>query len=129
MTEELTDLEKRLRHNLKTIRESLDADVIDADITTVQNKLFKLTQLAGLAAESKGTAKKLLEVARLNAFVVAREEGTTGNLAMVQINGLCANEHGLYEYADQLSAKITTACDAFRSAISLYKSELENSLK
>ncbi len=129
MTDELTDLEKRLRSNLKTIRETLDADVIDSDILSVQNKLIALTQLTGLASECKGTAKKLLESSKLEAFLTARDEGTTGNLAMIQINGICANMHGLYEYTDRICSSITTSCDSLRSVVSLYKSELENSLK
>lgn len=125
----LTDLEAKLRASLKHIRETLDSDVMDSDILNVQNKLIALTQLTGLASECKGTAKKLLEVARLKAFMQVKEEGTTGNLAMTQINGLCANEAGLYEYTDRICSSITTSCDSLRSVVSLYKSEMENSLK
>jgi hypothetical protein len=123
------DLELRLRGNLKLIRETLDADVVDSDILNIQNKLLSLTQLSGLAAESKGTAKKLLEVARLKAFMKAMDDGTTGNLAMVQINALCADQAGMLEYADRICSSITVTCDSLRSVISLHKSELENSLK
>lgn len=46
--------------SLNAIREALDADVIDSDIHNVTNKALKLTQLMGLSAETKASAKKLL---------------------------------------------------------------------
>jgi hypothetical protein len=121
-------LEERLRTNIKEIRKTLDADVVDSDIINVQNKLIALTQLSGLASECKGTAKKLLEIARLKALMEMDKE-RTGNLAMLEINAKCADQHAMYEYSDRICSSITTTCDSLRSIVSLYKSELENGLK
>lgn len=43
--------------SLNTIRAAIDTDVIDTDIHNVTNKALKLTQLMGLSAETKASAK------------------------------------------------------------------------
>lgn len=54
---------------LNSIREAVDADVIDTDIVNVQNKLLKLTQVIGLSAEAKASAKKLLHIKEKEVFL------------------------------------------------------------
>jgi hypothetical protein len=122
------DLEANLRRDLASIRAILDTQIEDCDESIIQEKIMQLTQICGLAAQCKGSAKKLLELARLKAML---EMGTdyTGNLAMTFINSKCANELGLFEYADRINASLTHNIDGLRSVLSYRKSELENSLK
>lgn len=130
MTEKQTfqDLEARLRRDLASIREIIDADVSGCDESTIQEKILQLTQISGLAAECKGLAKKLLEVGRLKAMM-EMDTKYTGNLAMTFINASCSSELGLFEYADRINASLTHNIDGLRSVLSYRKSELENALK
>lgn len=129
MAKTFEDLEKDLRVNLTAIRKVLDEDVIDSDIINVQNKLLALTQLSGLAAESKGLAKKLLEVQRLKSFMEVQPEKLPPTMAMAKINSMCSDQLGMLDYADRINAGLTHGIEGLRSVLSLYKSELENSLK
>ena len=128
MDKTFNDLEANLRRDLAAIRAILDTQIEDCDESIIQEKIMQLTQISGLAAQSKGTAKKLLELARLKAMMEMGDT-KTGNVAMAWINASCANAHGLYEYADRINASLTHNIDGLRSVLSYRKSELENSLK
>lgn len=113
---------------LNSIREAVDADVIDTDIVNVQNKLLKLTQVIGLSAEAKASAKKLLHIKEKEVFLTMDKKMQPS----VQIKILaaeCFEELAILDYADRLNSAIVHNIDALRSVISLYKTEMENSLK
>jgi hypothetical protein len=125
----MTDQEKQLRDKLKSIREVLDADVIDCDIISIQNKATKLTQMIGLSAECKAESKRLVERKKLKILIEEKDNGYQASVLTKLLDAGSANETALYIYADRINAGITHAIDMLRSSISLYKSELENSLK
>ena len=121
--------DESLRSKLKSIRELLDVDVTGCDITDVQNKAIKLTQIIGLSAECKAEAKRLNELKKLQVLKNNLENKLSPSVLTKIFDAESANETALYIYADRLNAGITHAIDMLRSTISLYKSELENSLK
>ena len=123
---EMNETYDRLKKNLKSIRDCLDADIIDVDISMVQNKALQLTQLSGLASECKATAKKLLEQARLKNLSTIQNEALPASLMSKKLDAMCADELALFEYSDRINASISHSLDTLRTIISLYKTELEN---
>jgi hypothetical protein len=119
----------RCVRNLNAIREVLDSDVMDADIETQKNKLIKLTQLTGLAAESKALAQKLLNMKELEVIKENEGSGITASVLVKKINAECYEEGALLVYADRINSALSHSIEGLRSVVSLYKSELENSLK
>jgi hypothetical protein len=113
---------------LNAIRKAIDADVIDADIVMVQNKMLGLTQLIGLSAEAKATAKKLLHIKETQ-VLYAMDKELSPSVQVRKLNAECFEELALLEYADRLNAALTHNIDALRSVISFRKTEIENSLK
>jgi hypothetical protein len=113
---------------LNSIRATIDSDIIDVDIDQQKNKLLKLTQLIGLSAECNASAKKMLLQKELQVL-----SGLDPNIPPMKMNKIvnseCYEESALLEYADRLNSALVHSIDAIRSIISLYKTELENSLK
>lgn len=116
----------KLREKLEAIRKVLDVDIADADILMQQNKLLELTRLMGLSAECKAEAQRELHLKELQVFPTL---SGSANIIMAQLKGHCASEIENLVYADRLNAALTHSIDAIRSVISLYKTELENSVK
>lgn len=112
---------------LNVIREALDADVIGADIDSVQNKLLKLTQLMGTSAEANASAKKLLSQKELE-IMMSMDKKLAPSIQSKFLNAQCFEQEALLEYADRLNAGIVHACESLRTVISLYKEEMRNSL-
>lgn len=110
------------------IREAIDADVIDADIVNIQNKLLRLTQLMGLSAEANASAKKLLHI-KEREVLFAMDKTLPASIQSKNLSAECYNEIAILEYSDRLNAALTHCCDGLRSIISLYKVEVSNSLK
>lgn len=119
---------KETAQALNAIRKAIDADVIDADIVNVQNKMLQLTQLIGLSAEAKATAKKLLHIKETQ-VLYAMDKELSPSVQVRKLNAECFEELALLEYADRLNAALTHNIDALRSVISFRKTEIENSLK
>lgn len=113
---------------LNSIRETVDADVIDLDIDMVRNKLLKLTQLTGLSAEAQASAKKLLSQKELE-VMLSLDKNMAPSKAHKMLSAMCFEQQAVFEYADRLNSAIVHSIDGLRSILSLYKSELENSLK
>jgi cob(I)alamin adenosyltransferase len=113
--------------SLNAIREAVDADIIDSDIVNVQNKLLKLTQLMGLSAETKASAKKLLNMKERIVFEMM-DKKMPPSVQSKFLNAECYEENAILEYADRLNAAIVHVIEALRSVISLYKTELSNTL-
>lgn len=124
-----SQLEIQLKDKLKVIRETIDADVSGCDIDTVVEKGKKLAALIGLSAECKAAARKALDLKRLAALKQMESGGYQASVMLKLAESECALEWGLYEYIDRLNAGIAHQLDYYRTVISLYKSELENSLK
>lgn len=112
---------------LNIIRSVLDSDVMDADIEMKVNKLLKLTQLMGLSAETKASAKKLLGQ-KEERILEAMSIDLSPSKAIRFLNAKCAEEQAILEYSDRLNAGIVHGIDGIRSVISLYKQEMQSGL-
>jgi hypothetical protein len=113
---------------LNAIRKAIDADIIDVDIDAQKNKMLGLTQLIGLSAECMASAKKILLKKELEILKSLDPEMPPMKVHKF-VNAECSDEGALYEYADRINSALIHGIDAIRTVISLYKSELENSLK
>lgn len=113
--------------NLNVIREAIDADVFEADINSVLGKLHRLTCLFGLSAECNSNAKANLHKKELE-VIRTIDRSLPASVQTKTLNAECWEESALLEYADRLNAGLTHALEALRSMISLYKTELQNSL-
>ncbi len=113
---------------LNTIRAAIDRDVINVDIEDVKNKLIELTQFMGLSAEANASAKKILEQKELG-VLLSMDKKLSPSVQIRLLKAQCFEESALYEYADRLNSSLVHGIDGLRTVISLYKSELENSLK
>lgn len=119
-----------LTEKLESIRKAVDVDIVGLDIESVVEKGKSLSQLIGLSAECKAQARASLETARLNAIQsLLGDPKITPSVMLKMADAMCANQVKAFEYADRLNAGITHQLDYYRSVISLYKTELENSLK
>lgn len=123
------EVKTRLMRNISAIRQTLDSDILDVDIECQKNKLIKLTQLVGLAAETKAQARKNLENGRLIAFSKMRDSKLSPSILLKMVDSEISEELSLYEYADRLNAGISNSIEGLRSVLSLYKTELEMSIK
>ncbi len=115
--------------NLKCIREVVDTNVVGCDIETIVEQGKKLASIMGLSAECMAAAQKHLQMARLKAIKEIEGKNVPPSILLKMADGDCGIELATYEYADRLNAAITHQLDYYRTVISLYKSELENSLK
>jgi hypothetical protein len=113
---------------LNMIRAVLDTDCIDVDIESVKNKLFKLTQLIGTSAEANATAKKLLHLQELVEFD-RLDPRLSPSIQAKKLKASCFEQEAIYEYADRINSGVVHTIDSLRTVISLYKTELDNSLK
>jgi hypothetical protein len=115
--------------SLNMIRQTIDADIIDSDIEVQKNKMLKLTQLIGLSSECKSEAKKALLKKELEVLKELEGAKISPSILTKRLDAECWNEAGVLMYADRINASITHSIDAIRTTISLYKTEIENSLK
>lgn len=113
--------------SLNAIRKAIDADVIDSDIHNVTNKALKLTQLMGLSAETKASARKLLNIKELSVFELM-DKKMPPSIQVRFLNAECFEENATLEYSDRLNAAVTHSLDTLRSVISLYKQEMASGI-
>jgi predicted nucleotidyltransferase len=113
---------------LNAIRKAIDTDIVDVDIDAQKNKMITLTQLIGLSAECNASAKKILLKKELEILSQIDKDVPPSKVAKM-VNAECYDEGALLEYADRLNSALIHSIDAIRSVLSLYKVELENSLK
>jgi len=115
--------------HLKAIRVAVDTNVVGCDIETIVEQGKKLASLMGLSAECMASAQKHLQLSRKQAIINLEGKGYQPSIMLKMADGECGIELATYEYADRLNAAISHQLDYYRTVISLYKSELENSLK
>lgn len=113
---------------LNQIRSVVDSNIIDVDIESQKNKLLMLTQLIGLSAECNASAKKILLQKELN-VLNEMDKDLAPSKATSLLKASCSDEAAILEYSDRLNSALIHSIDSIRSIISLYKTELENSLK
>jgi hypothetical protein len=126
---------ENIEANLASIRAVVDLDISGLDIESVVEQGKKLASMMGLSSECMAAAQKHLQFARLKAIQqFTKEISRSGkdippSLILKMADGECGMELATYEYADRLNAAISHQLDYYRTVISLYKSELENSME
>lgn len=115
------------------IEEAIEAinEVLFAPAETIEEKngkLDRLTILTGLAAEAQGSACALYKRERGKAIRRIASEKFPASQTVIIADGEVSEYAGIYENTQRLSAAISYSIDAIRSQISLYKTELTNSL-
>lgn len=116
---------------LNSIRALLDTDVSNAIIEDVQAKVIQLTQMTGLSAETMASAQKLYDEKELEIFATKGKdlEKYSPSVQVKYLKAYCKDEAAILMYADRLNTAITHTLDSLRTVISLYKTELQNSMK
>jgi hypothetical protein len=119
--------EKTFNQKANFIREWLDLEVSQDDLSGLEGKLLKLTSLVGLAAELKARAQTDLRRRELFAFAKYKSQNLQPSILNTVIKGEAAEEYGKLELADRLCAGLAHSMDAIRTIISLRKEEMRNS--
>lgn len=114
---------------LKAIRDLVEVDVSDCDVNDVEKHGKRLAAIIGLSAETMADAKKRLDLRLLQAIKQLEGKQYPPSVLLKLAQAECAEEAATYDYADRLNAGITHQLDFYRSVLSKYKAELENSLK
>jgi hypothetical protein len=113
---------------LNAIRNVLDQDVSEVDISDVKTKLSKLSALMGLSAEAIASAKKHLHEKELEVFAAGKVESMSPSIAKKYLEAKCKDEIAMYEYADRIGSAVTHCSESLRTIISLYKEEMKTSM-
>ena len=121
-----------LEEKLDQLHQHLDTPYNPDDIESIKHKLDKLNNLGGFAALCKADAREELERKKLEALMDIeadeKQRKLPPTIKMQLVNGMASYELRNYEYADRLNAGLSHCIEGIRSRLSLYKSELENSL-
>lgn len=118
-----------LASKLKAIRDLVDLDLSNLEINDVEAHGKRLASIIGLSAETMAQAKKQLDLRLLQAIKQLEGNNYPPSVLLKLAQAECAEEAATYDYADRLNAGISHQLDYYRTCISKYKSELENSLK
>lgn len=115
------------------IEDAIEAinDVLFAPAETIEEKngkLDRLTILTALAAEAQSSACALYKLERGKAVRRIAEEKYPASQTVIIAEGEVSEYAGMYEHTQRLSAAISYSIEAIRSQMSLYKTELTNSL-
>lgn len=114
---------------LKSIRELVEVDLSGCDVNDVEEHGKRLAAIIGMSAETMAQARKALDFRLLLAIKALEGKGYPPSVLLKLAQAECAEEAATYDYADRLNAGITHQLDFYRTVISKYKAELENSLK
>lgn len=114
---------------LKSIRALVEVDLSGCHIDDVENHGKRLAAIIGLSAETMAQAKKQMDIKLLQAIKSLEGKNYPPSVLLKLAQAECAEEAAIYDYADRLNAGITHQLDFYRTVISKYKTELENSLK
>ena len=118
-----------LKEKLLAIKKVLELEVTRDCMDDVQDKLIQLTALYSLSAETIAEATKKLHLKELQVLQELNNKGMQASIISKQLNAECFEERAIYDYADRLNSGISHTCDALRTIISLYRAEIENTLK
>jgi len=125
----LDELKPRVKENIEFITKCLNEEISPDDLLSVQHKLQECINVCGLAAETKAKAKELLHLKR---FLAADEHklGTKLPASVLKdiIDGLSAEEIGLFVQADRLNAFLSHSIDGLRSMLSMIKTQIEKGI-
>ena len=119
---------KKVKENLKAIRQALDRPVSPDDLIGVQEKLIDLIEIAGLASYTEGIAKSCYESELSEALELLLQDPDNAksgsNNIMAIAKGKVANYLGALSYSERLGRNISHAMDGLRTIISLQKEEM-----
>ena len=119
---------KKVKENLKAIRQALDRPVSPDDLIGVQEKLIDLIEIAGLASYTEGITKSCYESELSEALELLLQDPDNAksgsNNIMAIAKGKVANYLGALSYSERLGRNISHAMDGLRTIISLQKEEM-----
>ena len=119
---------KKVKENLKAIRQVLDRQVSPDDLIGVQEKLIDLIEITGLASYTEGITKSCYESELSEALELLLQEPDNAksgsNNIMAIAKGKVANYLGALSYSERLGRNISHAMDGLRTIISLQKEEM-----
>lgn len=119
---------KKVKENLKAIRQALDRPVSPDDLIGVQEKLIDLIEITGLASYTEGITKSCYESELSEALELLLQDPDNAksgsNNIMAIAKGKVANYLGALSYSERLGRNISHAMDGLRTIISLQKEEM-----
>lgn len=118
-----------IENKLNFIRKLVDTDLANCEINDVEAHGKRLAAIIGLSAETMAQAKKQLDLRLLQAIKQLEGKDYPPSVLLKMAQAECAEEAATYDYADRLNAGISHQLDYYRTCISKWKTELENSLK
>lgn len=118
----------QLKEFAEEIAREIEREVRQSDIQAIQDKILKLSTLTSLCASVLAEAKKHYELKKMEALVKYKDGGLQPSILVKFIDGHCAEESSFFLYCEKLNSGITNSIDGLRSILSLYKTELQNSL-
>lgn len=120
---------KTIAAKLKAIRDLVEVDLSGCEINDVEAHGKRLAAIIGLSAETMAHAKKQLDLRLLQAIKQLEGKDYPPSVLLKLAQAECAEEAATYDYADRLNAGISHQLDYYRTCISKWKTEIENSLK
>lgn len=114
---------------LKAIRDLVEVDLSGVEINDLEAHGKRLAAIVGLSAETMAHAKKLYQASLLRALNGLKEQSLSPSVMLKMAQAQCGEEEAVMDYADRLNAGISHQLDYYRTCISKWKAELENSLK
>lgn len=128
---QLQRMEKQptIGEKLKAIRDLVEVDLSGSEINDLEAHGKRLAAIVGLSAETMAHSKKLYQASLLRAINGLKDSGMSPSVMMKTAQAQCGEDEAVMDYADRLNAGISHQLDYYRTCISKYKSELENSLK
>lgn len=121
--------EATIENKLNFIRKLVDTDLSNCEINDVEAHGKRLAAVIGLSAETMAQAKKRVDLRLLKAIKGMEDRKYPPSVLLKLAQAECAEEAATYDYADRLNAGISHQLDYYRTCISKWKAELENSLK
>lgn len=114
---------------LKAIRELVETDMSGEHIDVLEAHGKRLAAIMGLSAETMAHSKKLYQKSLLKALNALKDQGLSASVLLKMAQAECGEDEAVMDYADRLNAGISHQLDYYRTCISKWKTELENSLK
>lgn len=114
---------------LKAIRDLVEVDLSNCDINDVEAHGKRLAAIVGLSAETMAQAKKLYQASLIKALNALKEQSLSPSVMLKMAQAQCGEDEAVMDYADRLNAGISHQLDFYRTCISKWKTEFENSLK
>jgi len=127
-TQDKIKLLEKVKINLKAIREVLDRQVSNDDISGVTDKLIDLIEISGTASYTEAVAKSIYESELgevLELLIIDSNSEKMGRTNLLTIaKGKISQYQSAVTYSERLGRNISHSLDALRSVLSLQKEEM-----